>query len=196
MEELIQESLTSVDREFRPNELAYLALTTKIENPLRDRWAFMLHQNANASLTVAREWLRTDIAVLEGEVPKALIELKAMYTFDAALDQENISGFCDAMEKDREKARSLSTSESDIYTVLLATHPHSAVTKAHERVVKYHQGINRALKRYGGSDAVASAAVQAVNRRLAENNIIASGSFDGGYAFEINTQVFYWLTKA
>ena len=197
MEELIKESLTSVDREFRPNELAYLALTTKIENPIRDRWAFMLHQNANASrLTVAREWRRTDIAVLEGEVPKALIELKAMYTFDAALDQDNIGGFCDAMEKDQEKARSLSPSESDIYTVLLATHPHSAVPKVHERVVKYRQGINSALKRYGGSDAVASAAVQAVNRRLAKKNIIASGSFDGGRAFEINTQVFYWLTKA
>ena len=199
MEELIQESLTSVDREFRPNELAYLALTMKIENPLRDRWAFMLHQNANASLTVAREWRRTDIAVLKGEVPKALIELKAMYTFDAALDQEAIGRFgrfCDAMEKDQEKARSLSPSESDIYTVLLATHPHSAVAKAHEGVVKYHQGINSALKRYGGSDAVASAAVQAVNRRWAKKNIIASGSFDSGHAFEINTQVFYWLTKA
>ena len=52
------------------------------------------------------------------------------------------------------------------------------------------------LKRYGGSNAVARAAIQAVNRRLAETNIIASGSFDGGRAFEINTQVFYWLTKA
>ena len=93
----------------------------------------------------AREWLRTDIAILEGEVPKALIELKAMYTFDAALDQENINGFCDAMEKDREKARSLSTSESEIYTVLLATHPHSAVAKAHKRIVqispRHQQGI-------------------------------------------------------
>ena len=72
----------------------------------------------------------------------------AQYTFDAALDQENIRGFCDAMEKDRKKARSLSAGESEIYTVLLATHPHSAVAKTHERVVKYHQGINRALKRY------------------------------------------------
>ena len=196
MEELIRESLTSVDREFRPNELAYLALTMKIENPIRDRWAFLLHQNANASLAVAREWRRTDIAVLEGEVPRALIELKAMYTFDAALDLENIGGFCDAMEKDQEKARSLSPRESDIYTVLLATHPQSEVAKAHERVVKYRQGINSALKRYGRSDAVASAAVQAVNRRLAKKNIIASGSFDGGHAFEISTQVFYWLTKA
>ena len=54
----------------------------------------MLRQNVNASFTVAREWRRTDIAVLENEVPKALIELKAMYTFDAALYQENINGFC------------------------------------------------------------------------------------------------------
>lgn len=195
MKELIQESLSSVDREFRPNELAYLALTTKIENPLRDRWAFMLHRKANASLTVAREWRRTDIAVLENEIPRALIELKAMYTFDAALDQENVSGFCDAMEEDQEKAQLLSTRETDIYTALLATHPHSAVQKAHERVIKYRPGINSALRRYGGSDAVANAAVEAVNRRLAEKNIIAFGCLDGGRAFEIDTQVLYWLIK-
>lgn len=196
MEQLIRESLASVDREFRPNELAYLALTTKIENPLRDRRAFMLHQNVNASFTMAREWRRTDIAVLDNEVPKALIELKAMYTFDAALYQENINGFCDAVEEDQQKAQSLSAVEWDIYTALLATHPHSEVLKAHELVVKYHHGVNRALRRYGGPDAVASAAVQAVNRRLAKTCIVASGNFDGGQAFEIYTQVFYWLVKA
>ena len=151
MEELIQQTLAAVDREFQPNELAYLALTSKIENPLRDRWAFLLHKNTEASLTVAREWLRTDIALLEGTVPKALIELKAMYTFDAALDQEKITGFCDAMEKDEEKAFSLSNGKSDIFTVLLATHPGSAVPRTRERVIKYHQGINRAVERYGRS---------------------------------------------
>ena len=196
MEKLIRQTLATIDREFRPNELAYLALTTKIENPLRDRWAFLLHKSTEASVTVAREWFRTDIALLEGTVPKALIELKAMYTFDAALDQEKITGFCDAMEKDEEKALSLSNGKSDIFTVLLATHPGSAVTGAQESVIKYHQGINRALKRYGKSEDVASVAVKAVNRRLAKQNVIASGIFDGGCAFEINTQVFYWLVKA
>ena len=37
-DELIH-SLHDLDGEFQCNELAYLALTMKIEGPLRDRWA-------------------------------------------------------------------------------------------------------------------------------------------------------------
>src|SRR3989344_4463942 len=80
----IKNSLRGIANKFGKNELAFLALTTKIELPFRDRWAYALYQKLNkVGLIVSREWRRVDMAILEKNKQVALIELKAMYTFDA-----------------------------------------------------------------------------------------------------------------
>lgn len=196
MDEILANSLSSVDKDFRSNELAYLALTTKIEHPLRDRWAFRLFKEFFDKQTVSREWLRTDLAILENGNPLALIELKAMYTFDAALDPEGIRGFCDAMDDDITKASHLADKSTDIYTVLLATHPKQKIEEKLEGVVKYMSSINRAIELYGSEEAVAEQAIDAVNKRLKNNNIISSGVLSGGEAFTVPTDVYYWLVRA
>ena len=70
---------------FAPGELAYLALTSKIERPLQDRLAWLLHTRL-PDLVVSREWRATDIAILSAgaESPLVLLEAKAMYSFDVA----------------------------------------------------------------------------------------------------------------
>lgn len=82
LEDRLVETLRTIGEDFQENELAYLALTGKVENPFRDRLAFKLHRNLSPEVVVAKEWRRVDIAILRSEVPLALIELKAMYTFD------------------------------------------------------------------------------------------------------------------
>ena len=57
--------LARIDKEFRQDELAYLATTTKVEGPFRDRLSFLLHLDYYRSgFVVAREWNRVDLAVL------------------------------------------------------------------------------------------------------------------------------------
>jgi hypothetical protein len=72
-----------------PNdELAYLALTTKSEGPMRDRIAFHLHKTHKESeFWVAREWKRIDLAFIgrSDREPICLVELKAIYTVDPLL---------------------------------------------------------------------------------------------------------------
>ena len=182
MNEVLRESLAAIDQEFRKNELAYLALTTKIEHPVRDRWAFYLYEKLYGEIIVSREWKRTDLALLEKSGPKALIELKAMYTFDAALDKNGISGFIKAMEMDEIKASKLATAQTQIYTVLLATHPKSIVPPRLEGFVKYRSGINKAISMFESAENVREEAVSAIERKFKGKNVVSSGCLAGGTA--------------
>ncbi len=198
--------LAGIDSEFQKNELAYLALTTKIELPLRDRWAFALHRNlAGSKRIVSREWYRTDMAILdssEPRVPRALIELKAMYTFDAVLKDTGVNDFVQKMADDEQKAeklaKKLKSNEVPIYTVLLATHPLTVVPSDLNRVVKYSGNINRAIDECGGVDSVKAGAGRAIQKQFKEKNmnIIEHGCLDGGIAFGIPVKVLFWGVRA
>lgn len=196
MQEIVVRSLGSLEKEFQPNELAYLALTTKIELPLRDRWAFSLYRELGDSLIVSREWKRTDLAILRGQSPQVLIELKAMYSFDAALDRGGISGYTDAMSRDAKKARILAETTTEIYTVLLATHPVGTVSTEMNGAIKYIPGINKAVKRFGSAVKVRSIAREAVNNKLRDRNLIMCGSLTRGRAFNLEVFIDYWVVKA
>lgn len=65
------------------DELAFLALTSKIELPIRDRLAYTLFRRL-PELLVTREWRPVDLAVLspDGKTPVLLLEAKALYTFN------------------------------------------------------------------------------------------------------------------
>lgn len=194
MKDLIIKTLSSVENEFSKNELAYLTLTTKIEHPLRDRWAFSLHKNLEAQNTfVAREWNRVDIALVKNNKPVALIELKAMYTFDAALLPKNAKGFVENMTQDAVKARKLATDYTNIYTVLLATHPHKPINSKYRGIVKYDSGINKAFDKYQSAEIIKNKAIEEVNINFKSKNVINAGELKGGEAFGIKTSVLYWL---
>ncbi len=73
-----------MDARFGADELAFLALTSKVELPVRDRLAYALFERLPDRL-VAREWKRVDLAVLARRptpFPVMLLEAKALYTFD------------------------------------------------------------------------------------------------------------------
>lgn len=196
MEKILTESLFSIEHEFKSNELAYLALTSKIEQPLRDRWAFSLYRKISTVLVVSREWRRTDLAILDSTGPKALIELKAMYTFDAALDKKGIGGYSQDMKNDELKAKKLASDTTEIYTVLLATHPKSIVPVKYERIIKYRAGINKAIKVFNSSGIVKEVAIEAIEKKFKGENIVANGCLKGGEAFGISTDVLFWILKA
>ncbi len=66
------EVLNIVPHRFRKNELAFLALTSKIENHLRDKIAFVLHENFKDELIISREWndrngKKADIAIFNND---------------------------------------------------------------------------------------------------------------------------------
>lgn len=196
MKELVVRSLSQLEKNFGENELAYLSLTTKIEFPLRDRWAYAIFLELEETFNVSREWKRTDLAILKEQSPQVLIELKAMYSFDAALDIDGIGGFTDAMSADAKKAKNLAKENTEIYTVLLAAHPESPLPPELDGIIKYVPDINKAIKKIGSADKVKDVACKAVNDNLSNRNVVASGLLQGGKAFNTKVSVLYWVVKA
>lgn len=76
---LLLDVLNRLSDGFEPDELAYLALTSKPEFVIRDATAFQLYRQLTPKgLLVAREWRHSDIAILENDAPAAIVELKSI----------------------------------------------------------------------------------------------------------------------
>lgn len=187
-------ALSAIGSEFRPNELAYLATTTKVEAAIRDRLAFRLHQDYEPSgCIVAREWNRVDLAVLDPNgVPLALVELEAMYTFDAF---GNLRHFTDATTADEIKAQRLAVAGTAVYSLLLATHLGGAVEAQFLKPVKYSGGIDRAITKLGDAAAVRARACETIDIDLADRTVVARGEAHGGTAFGQSASVLFWLVR-
>lgn len=198
LKDVVVHSLHTLGSEFQSNELGYLALTTKVEQPIRDRWAFSLHKMlAPQQYCVAREWKagggnRIDLAILRDEKPAVLVELKAMYTFDAAKSGRSRTKLIDKLFNDmRRRRRHIGL--ANVYGVLLATHPGRKVAGEHRGIVKYDRSINRSIRKHGGADVVRSRAIDAVEQTLVGRGKISSGELRGGHAFGVGVSVLWWL---
>lgn len=78
---LLNRQLAEVGKSFRKNELAYLALTGAIENPIRDHLAWSLHTLFEPEGVIIREWNRRDLVIFRrgsASHPDTIIELKSM----------------------------------------------------------------------------------------------------------------------
>ena len=97
--QIISSVMDNLSKDDCDGALPYLLLTSKSESIVRDLLAFRLHEKFQGkNYVVAREWSRTDIAVLapvlgEGtkqfKDPKAIIEIKMVAA--PGKDNKNVS---------------------------------------------------------------------------------------------------------
>lgn len=190
----LAECLEAAAASFAPGELAYLALTSKIERPLQDRLAWCLH-NRLPGLVVSREWRTTDIAVLSAraESPLVLLEAKAMYSFDVAWEHRaSASAYPRLMQQDIAKARALDPhGRADVYALGLVTHPHGSPRNL-PGVIKYLDHINRALNTASPEDLQLMSAAT-MRQALTPLGQVRSGNLPGGTAFGAEVTIGYWL---
>ena len=145
-------TLSEVGSSFEANELAYLALTSKVELPIRDRLAWHLQFALGDEYVVSREWRRADIAVLRQNAPLVQVEAKAMYAFDL-LSAKSRAKYLAKLTSDGHKMASLAPS-CDAYLLALVTHVDGSIaTHLRQHVVKYSSGIRGALSRQGSTRA-------------------------------------------
>lgn len=82
---LLKNIISSIHKNYQTDELAYLSVTSKIENPLRDKIAFEFQKSIGKNKIVCREWTnnrlsksKADIAILDiYGIPECIIEFKA-----------------------------------------------------------------------------------------------------------------------
>ena len=200
--ELVAANLRTLGDDFRPNELAYLALTSKIEFPIRDRLAFRLRQRIaeTSNLAVAREWKRKDwkrkwfdqAVVTDRSEAQLLLEAKAMYSFN--LFTNSISTFVCACSNDQRKLQKYgakSQTSPTLLTLALVTHPHrpEAIPLNWDGVVKYFDDIRHI------PDKSISDVKRAIRQhlQLPDFPLLASGEIEGGFAFGTEVSVVYAL---
>jgi hypothetical protein len=180
-------------RSFAENELAYLALTSKIESPIRDRMAFYLHiKYADEGYLIAREWQRVDLAVLSPDAkPACLVELKAMYAFDALA---RVPWFVEPVNADFIKISQHEVPSANIFGIILGTHVHATVPQEYREVVKYAELINRAYKQYVSSQIIRDRASAAVHDHYG-TRIRLHGEHPAGSAFGLGVTILWWLVR-
>jgi hypothetical protein len=197
---VLHEELERMHQRFELNELAYLALTSKVELPIRDRLAFALHRRLDQRL-VAREWKRVDLAILadDGSTPELLLEAKALYTFDLIGEDVWVDRYPKKVRDDVAalRARSDLVERTQLFALVLATHPRSEAGPQLRQLAKYSRGVGKAIAALGDAAAVLREADAAVRAALPDaSDVLCSGEIPGGSAYGIEVAVPYWLIAA
>ncbi len=191
--EILSKHLKNLSGLYKSNELAFLALTQKIEHTIRDRLAFSLYQDLGDSMgLICREWKRVDLAVIHdpSPSPSLMLEAKAIYTFDILTNGAS-HGYPKQIDDDVKKVRLLGTSQTEIFTLLLATHPHEIPNDKYKHAIKYFGDVTKfTLRRHNNSIEEAN---EQVKHRLSDHPGPRFGVIEAGKAFDIPVSVAYWL---
>lgn len=207
----LKSRLKGLGRAFAKDELAYLALTARVEAPIRDRLAVCLQRRLPSRFCVAREYpKRTDLAILEstdgeGALPRlqpiVLIELKAMYSYDVLYTTCPTTGFdrhyLPNLTADLRKAQLLANAGASVYGLLLATHPDQGIPAEFTSVVKNYSPITRAYSHRNYTAASLWKTLhEYVGPRISTLGTVTAGSWDAGSAFGVHCRMAYWLVRS
>ncbi|MYB15287.1 MAG: hypothetical protein F4114_16665 [Rhodospirillaceae bacterium] len=188
----VSKTMKVIGEEFCDNELAYLALTSKVERPIVDKLAFCLHRDYE-KFDVAREWTkpneiqRVDLAVLDHNSPRLLLEAKAMYGFDMFSSDANKRKYRCRVKKDVKKLTKFRPNYVVERTaMILLTDTNCCVNDKFSQVVKY-------LRKLQGPAISFDKLKYEVEDNFKCRPIHSSGSICAGYEFGVNVTVHYWL---
>lgn len=205
----VRAELRSLGAAFPVNELAYLALTAKIEGPVRDKLAARLNQRLRGRCYVAREWpIRTDLAILDCEEveahgkacpPRLVLEAKAMYSYDAIPTRTASTSFerhfLPQLTADLEKVLRVVSDRTQVCGLLLVTHPTAAIPRHLTGLVKYSGMINTRLRKLGPERLWREMRGHVVPE-LKKMGAVVEGSWDAGTAFGVPCTIGYWLVRS
>ncbi len=200
MNQIILDAINAACGAFVTNELAFLCLTSKIERPFVDRLAFQLfiQFEKNQSFQVTREWSfgrnkRADIAILcaDPRLPaRAVIEVKAMGSFDPIRRGEVARQFPNALQRDLNRFQNFNN-QTQIYSLLLAVHPLVEIHQDLRPVVSYISGVRTAFQRHRNEQEIYDACCNALNVMITP--AIGNGRVAAGTAFGVGVEMLWWL---
>jgi len=183
---------------FGENELAYLSLTSKNESVIRDRIAYKLHLELKNSI-VAREHSikainsRIDLAVLENNDIKDIIELKSMYTFDAV---DGLDKFIDSINRDFDKNSSLKSDTTSQFAIVIGTHPRSIPSEQYKDFVKYYNSIKRCMKKINNNTVLIDKMDNKLRNAFKQDKYeVKSLTIYAGNAFEVDVDICFWIIE-
>lgn len=197
LEENLISAIRAVESGFACDELAYLALTQKVEHAFRDKLAFVLHQSLdNSRYLVCREWRRADLAIVVEGKPALILEIKAGYTFDI-LKTRGGYDFRKLVAADLDKAavliRKLNLDVTpQVFALVIATHPSTVPHSRYRSAVKYFPGIVRFSDQSNNLEAIR----ERMSCRMEVFELVDTHATSGGTAYGIDVAIYSWLYRA
>lgn len=197
----IASALSGLTEEFERDALARRLLESKNELLLCDALAARLGaQLADRPMTwVARKWgrgehalgrLRIDLAVLRGDRPVALIEVRVAKSFDLVIDTDRrySSG---EVRNDIEKLGMIGV-DGERYVLLLVTHNHQVPDARYDAEVTYSD----ALRRHGviDDDRIYDG-FERFREAVGDVAVCDHGRVSAGHAFGVDVSLLYWLME-
>ena len=125
---------------------------------------------------------------MKDSLPVLLLEAKAQYTFDI-LKKGKPHNYPDLLLNEIKKVSSRRKPDTEVFTLLLATHPHGAPDHKYRAAVKYFPGVTRGAK----TGISLEKAKAEIDRRLVGHPQADTGDIRGGKAFGVAVSVAYWL---
>ena len=179
---------------FNKDDLAYLAMASKVEHPVRDRLALKLRSEF---LAVGREFNRADLVAFDQlGIPTLVVELKAMHT-SFVTSPAKVDWCAVQIKHVLDSAARKVKAEVEALAVLLGTHLHDVPDGLPEGVVKYAGEIRNALKMHRGNErAVREECDRVVRDRLAGLSgarVQKRGTIGQGSAYGVKVAVDYWV---
>lgn len=203
---MLARALRDAAADFLPDQLAYLAATRKFEDPVRDAMAWRLHlQLLERGLTVSREFpmsrlptappqtrARADIAILHGIDMTAVVELKALYTFDVHRPKKR-NEYRKLVAADLARV-ALHSPTAEAFAVALTTHVAGDVRADLVDVVKYAAGVRSAIKMHDSAEALRTSALPLWRSTLDELGApVEHVEFGKGAVWDLDVVVDAWL---
>ena len=193
----VRQSFRFVPNVFKPDMLAYLALTSKCERELCGALAWGLqrfYERNPPHQLVSREWSypgsrkACDIAILsEDGSPNVLIEAKAAYTFDLMGSGRFPA---ESILPDIARLREFKF-DGERYVLVFFTHPKRKPYRKFRPIVKYYDDLSdraRTDDLEQGFDRFHAA--------IGNLPILDEGRIPAGNAFGVRVDVLYWLFDA
>ncbi len=164
--EFLKSLLPELNKSFNNNELAYLSLTSKIENPIRDKIAFNLHKEFSDDKIICREWTnnennknKADIAILNSNK-----QLECIIEFKAHSSMKNISQWSKHLVNDFQKNSIYNNCE--FIFIMLANLIDELPNEKFNTAVKYYKNLNSAMENNYNQEKMKNQWLKSVNKRI------------------------------
>jgi hypothetical protein len=172
-----------------------------------------MHNHLPEDYAVAREWRRTDIAILRKQKIQCVIEIKVMNTYNDRVSSR-FDHYSKLLLEDACKAGKTVRGGAPVYVALVAPNPEELVPDGLQGVVKFRAAINRWLPTLRQDPDLVDGATRNVAKCVQDPDLVdgatpnvaecvkprmetlLTGCLDGGKAFGIPVTVYFRLFRA
>ncbi len=197
---IIQEELATIVKYYNPNELAYLALTSKVEATLQRKLAYRMQQRLFAeqtSLRVVIDWQDIDIAIISSDgTPEALFFIKSGAIPDETEANTTMIGFYPKKVLEMaQKAYEIKLDHTKTFALLFFTHQNQPIADSYKKSVKHDNAFLRAFKK-NTSEEILKTATENIDSFFASKKLeTVHVAIQAGECWGVQMQVHGWLIE-